>query len=280
PDKKLVVVRYVNATPPPPPAPATAEPTVAPTPTPAPAATPYQDRFIAGDFIISPKVYNEFSPGNVGSNTGGASYAVRGAAEFNLFNLPWMLEGDYRQYNYPHNQNVATPPGLGGPGTAIPCPASGEPGCVTVIGGQGQTFVPAFTVRDYDFDGRLGLKVADPRLYVGVGYMYRGNNAGYPRLRGVGFGAEKLPDLNQSFSIYGSAWYYPNVKGNFSDPAGNTFSLAYNILKYQVGGTFTLGEHIPLFIDFGFLGDRGQNKTNAPSAFSENGPYVGLGLKF
>ncbi len=273
PDKRLVVVRYNPATPPPPPSTPAPVESASPAPTPAPAATPYQDHFIAGDYIINPKVYNEFSPGNKGKN----SYAIRAGLEFNLFNLPWMLEGDFRQYNYPHNQTVVTPPG--GPG-AIPCPASGEPGCVTVIGGNGTTFVPAFTVRDYDFDGRLGLKVADPRLYVGVGYMYRGNNAGYPRLRGVGFGVEKLPDLNQSFSIYGSAWYYPNVKGNFSDPNGNTFNLAYNILKYQVGGTFTLGEKVPLFIDFGFLGDRGQNKSNAPSAFSENGPYVGLGLKF
>ena len=74
--EQTVVVRYLPPTPPPPhcaatPAPVTA-PTVAPTPTPAPVATPYKDIFIAGDYIFSPKVYNEFSPGN----TGKSSYCV------------------------------------------------------------------------------------------------------------------------------------------------------------------------------------------------------------
>lgn len=286
PDRHLVVVRYLPPTPPPTPAPVPTEaPTMAPTPTPTAAPTPYLDKFIAGDYIISPKVYNEFSPGNTGSNTnGGFSYAVRGGLEFNLLNLPWMLEGDYRQYNYPHTQSAQTStananqPCDGLNGHAV----SGDPGCVTVIGGNGNTFVPGFTVRDYDFDGRLGLKVANPRIYVGVGYLYRANNAGYPRLKGFGFGAEKLPDLDQPFSVYGSIYYYPNAKGNCDSNtscAGTGMTLAYNILKYQVGGIFNFGTS-PLFLDFGFLGDRGTNKQNAPVDFTENGAYVGLGLHF
>jgi hypothetical protein len=287
PEKRLVVVRYVTATPPPAtPPPATPVPA---TPTPAPVATPYQDKFIVGDYIISPKVYNEFSPGNTGSNTnGGFSYAVRGAFEFNLLNLPWMLEGDYRQYNYPHNQGVPSTPanvnaacdGVGGHA------AQGDTGCVTTIGGLSQVFVPAFTVRDYDFDTRLGLKVADPRLYVGVGYMYRTGNYGYPHLHGYGVGLEKLPDLDQPFSVYGSLWFYPNVHGQYVDNCGgapgclNTgYTLAYNILKYQLGGTFNFGQS-PLYLDFGFLGDRGNNKSQAPVSFTHNGAYVGLGLHF
>jgi len=298
PERRTVVVRYVAATPPPPvtsPPPAPA-PVVTPSPSPVPTRVPYLDKFIAGDFILSPKVYNEFSPGNRGGSGGGRSYHVRGAVEFPLFNLPWMLEGDYRQFNYPHNQGVATPTTFadGTPipaGAVIPCsvatgtvdPSSGatDTGCVTVIGGGGQTFVPAFTVRDYDFDGRLGLKVADPRIYVGVGYMYRSGNYGYPKLRGVGFGLEKLPDLDQPFSIYGSAWYYPNVKGNCGADVCPTgpFDLAYRILKYQIGGTFSFGTS-PLFLDFGFLGDRMNNKNNAPVGQTHNGPYIGLGLHF
>ena len=287
PDRKLVAIRYVVPQAPPPPTPVPTEvPTAAPTATPIPA--PYQDKFIVGDYIISPKVYNEFSPGNTGSNTnGGFSYRLAGAAEFDLFNLPWMLEADYRQFNYPHNQGVAVANvngqcnGIGGNAPA------GDPGCVTTIGGAGNVFVPAFTVRDYDFDGRLGLKVADPRIYLGVGYMQRSGNYGYPRLNGVGFGVEKLPDLDQAFSIYGSAWYYPNVHGSYTDLCGgapgcpnNSYTLSYNILKYALGGTFTFGKNVPVYLDFGFLGDRGKNKTNAPSDFTHNGPYVGLGLKF
>jgi len=91
PDKRLAVVRYIPApvaTPPPPPTPApatptpapvaTVKPTPSPTPTPSPRPTPKTEAFIAGDFIISPKIYNEFSPGNKGTS----SYTFKGAVEF------------------------------------------------------------------------------------------------------------------------------------------------------------------------------------------------------
>src|SRR5579872_2062503 len=106
PDRRVVVVRYLPPTPPPPPAtapPATAPPTPAPTPVPTPVVT----AFIAGDYIISPKVYNEFSPGNTGSNNnGGFSYRLHGAWEFNTVGLPWMIEADFRTMNYPHNEGA------------------------------------------------------------------------------------------------------------------------------------------------------------------------------
>jgi len=208
---------------------------------------------VAGDYIFSPKVYNEFDPGNTGT---GGSYTVRGAVEFPLFNLPWMLAGDYRQFQYPH-----------------------PTGNVTAIGGKGATAVPAFTAHEYDFDGRLGFKIADPRIYVGVGYMWRATNYGYPKMNGVEFGVEKLPDLNQPFSVYGSAYYAPSVKGNFTDPFGTVFSLNYQVLKYQVGGDLTFGNS-PVYLDFGYLGDRETNRTNAPSNATHNGPYAGLGVRF
>ena len=87
PDRQIVVVRYLPPTPPPtaPPTVApTIAPTVAPTPTPAPIATPYKDLFVSGDYIFSPKVYNEFSPGNSGN---GALYQLHGAWEFSAFNI-------------------------------------------------------------------------------------------------------------------------------------------------------------------------------------------------
>jgi hypothetical protein len=258
PDRHVVVIRYVPvpvATPPPP---ATPMPTEAPTPVPTMAPTPAPKKvsyetFVAGDYVFDPKVYNEFDPGNTGT---GGSFTARGAVEFPLFNLPWMIAGDYRQYQYPHPL-----------------------GNVTTIGSTGSTTVPAFTAREYDFDGRLGFKVADPRIYVGVGYMWRATNYGYPKMDGVEFGVEKLPDLNQPFSIYGSAYYAPSVKGNFTDPFGTVFSLNYQILKYQVGGDLTFGSS-PVYLDFGYLGDRETNKTNAPANATHNGPYAGLGVHF
>jgi hypothetical protein len=277
PDKQLVVVRYLPPTPPPAPV-ATAAPVVAtppPTPTPAPKATPYKDLFIAGDYILSPKVYNEFSPGNTGKS---GSYAFRGAYEFNVANIPWMIEGNFEQYQYPHNSDVT---GVA-PGTqcgAVVGSPAGDPGCVTVIGGQGSTYVNAFTARESDFDGRLAIKVADPRIYIGVGYIYRTNNYGYPQETGVGFGAEKLPDLDQHLSVFGSAWYYPNLKGNYTDPSGALFDLGYQTLKYQAGVTYVLGSS-PVFIEAGYMGDSGRNKSNAPSNYTQSGPFVGIGLKF
>ncbi|MBV9270965.1 MAG: copper amine oxidase N-terminal domain-containing protein [Candidatus Eremiobacteraeota bacterium] len=272
PDKRVVVVRYAPATPaPPPPAPGPSVTTAPATPTPAPPpAAPYQAKFIVGDYIFSPKVYNEFSPGNSGKS---GSYNVRAGLEFNLFNLPWMIEGDFRQYDYPHNCGTAI-------GSVPP-----DPECfVTVIGQGGQTFVPAFEARDQDFDGRLGLKVADPRIYIGVGYLFRTGNYGYPRQQGVGFGIEKLPDLDQTFSVYGSAWYYPTVKGTCGTDVCPTgpFDLEYRILKYQIGGVYNFsGKNTTgIFLDFGFLGDSGRNKENAPSEFTHSGPYLGLGIHF
>ena len=303
PDKRLVVVRYLPATPPPPPPPPAPAP--APTATPTPVPPPYEDHFIAGDYIISPKVYNEFSPGNTGNNNnGGFSYRVHGAIEFNVLSLPWMLEGDYRQYNYPHNQGVPTTAAntpFTGPGQGEICDglnghaSSGDPGCVTAIGGQFQTFVPAFIARDYAFDLRLGLRVFQPRIYIGVGYMWRSGNYGYPKIQNVGFGIEKLPDLDNGFTVYGSAWYYPNVNGNgngcISLPTAATtanngcgnptnYNLSYDIFRYDIGAAFTFGPQVPIYIEIGYLGDNGKQGRNAPIGFTENGPYAGLGLKF
>jgi hypothetical protein len=267
PDQHVVVVRYLPPTPPPTPAPTTA-PTVPPpppTPTPAPIATPYKDIFVAGDYIISPKVYNELSPGN----TGNGSWAARGAMEFNALNIPWMIEGSFEQYQYPHN--CGTPLGAAAP----------DPQCyVTTIGKTGATYVPAFTARDTDWDVRLGFKVIDPRVYIGVGYLWRSSNYGYPNENGVGFGIEKLPDLNIPLSFFGSFWYYPSVKGTITTGVSPTsYSLAYNLYKYQIGLDYVLGKS-PVFIDLGWMGDALNNKTNAPGNSTVNGPFAGLGIKF
>ena len=284
PEKRVVVVRYIPPTPPP--APPTAAPTQAPvatpppTPTPAPVVKPYQDTYVVGDYILSPKVYNEFSPGNKGTSHP-FSYSIAAVKEFNLFNLPWMLEGDYRQYNYRHNQGVPTPTAYTPANNScnvLGIPA-GDPGCVTGFGpGAGQYFVPAFGASDYSTDGRLGLRVANPKIYVGVGYMVRSNNYGYGVFRGIGYGAEKLPELNKRLSVYGSYWYYPNVKTNYNN-GSFAGTLSYSIAKYKLGVDYSF-LHGPIFIDAGFIGDSGKAKLNVPSGFSENGPFLGLGLKF
>jgi len=278
PDQHVVVVRYVPATPPPPPPPASAAPpppppTAAPTPKPA-----YHDLFVAGDYIISPKVYNAFSPGN----TGTGSYAVRGAFEFTALNIPWMIEASYEQYGYPHNCGSASSSSV----------AATDPQCfVTGIGGGYQTFVPAFSARDSDIDDRLAIRLFNPRVYLGVGYLWHWTNYGYPTTRGVGFGIEKLPDLDVPLSFFGSFWYYPSITGNFSNDefpqsvtghpglVPGTVQLGYTLYKYQAGAAYVIGKS-PIFIEAGWMGVNLTNKTNAPVGTTANGPFVGLGIKF
>ncbi|MBV8530803.1 MAG: copper amine oxidase N-terminal domain-containing protein [Candidatus Eremiobacteraeota bacterium] len=277
PDRRLVVVRYIPATPPPPaPSPPPPPP---PAPTPSPTPAPYYDFYVAGDYIISPKVYNEFVNGsNSNNNNGGFSYRLHGAIEIPVMALPFMVEVDYRQYNWQHN-----------------CGGAGDPNCfVTAIGGLFQTSVPQFIGRDYSFDARLGIRVLKPRIYIVGGYLWRRNNYGYPQQNGAGVGLEKLPDLDRTFSFYGSAMYYFGVAGNYNSTSGVvnrqfpngsctvsapcTYSVSYDVLKYDIGVSYTF-PGFPLFIEAGFLGDRGWNFNAAPVGFSESGPYAGIGLK-
>jgi hypothetical protein len=269
PDRHIVVVRYIPPTPPPTPAPPPPPPPPPPpVATPAPTPPPYYDFYVAGDYIISPKVYNEFVPGaSSNNNNGGFSYRLHGAIEVPVMSLPFMVEVDYRQWNWEHD-------------------CSGAECYVTTIGGLGQSSVPTFVGRDYDFDARLGIRVLKPRIYLVGGYMSRSNNYGYPREDGAGVGLEKLPDLDRVFSFYGSALYYFDVRGNYSSVAGAcspptapcTYDVGYNVLKYDIGVSYTF-PGFPLYLEAGFLGDRGYNLYAAPIGFSESGPYAGIGLK-
>jgi hypothetical protein len=315
PERRVVVVRVLYAavpTPPSAPAPTptprpTPRPTAVPTPTPSPTPSPrpaVSEAFVAGDFLFSPKVYNEISPGN----TATGSYALRGAVEFPLFGLPWMLEGDYRHYQYPHTaQQIVGVCAPGTPGslcgtvvgnqlyqTGI-CPSTTDQGCVTVVGfqniikfnGLGQAYVPALTAQENEGDVRLGFKIFDPRVYVGAGYLTKSYSyLGVPRLSGVGFGVTKLPDLDQAISLEGSAWYYPRISGNYTYPttpllgplSAQTIPLSYSYWKYRAGATFRVGS--ALFIDFGLAGERATARTNAPSDTTVNAPYAGVGIHF
>ena len=316
PDRRVVVVRYLAAPPPPPPAPPatpaptpppTPQPTVAPTPAPTPTPAPparKPEAFIAGDYLFSPKVYNEISPGNSATS----SYDLRGAIEFPLFSLPAMIEGDYRHYQYPHGAAQAVGPcapgATTGCGTVVGnqvyntglCPSPTDQGCVTVIGyqqtiaynGLGQAYVPALTAHENEGDVRVGFKVLDPRVYLGAGYFTKTSDyLGVPRLSGVGFGVTKLPDLDQPFSLDGSIWYYPRISGNYTFPtspflgplSGSTTTLSYAYWKYRLGATVDLG-HSGVFLAGGVAGERADARTNAPASTTVNAPYAGVGVHF
>jgi hypothetical protein len=317
PDRRVVVVRYLAAPVPtpvtapaptptlPPVPPAVPVPTPSPTPVPTPAPRRYET-FVAGDYLFSPRIYNEISPGN----TGNGSFGAWGAAEFPLFSLPWMIEADYRSFQYPHQANQAAgacapaTPGVTGCGTVVGnavyntglCPSATDPGCVTVAGyqniiafnGLGQAYVPAFTARERDVDVRLGFKVFDPRVYIGAGYLWKTYDyLGYPRLGGAGFGVSKLPDLDVPISVTGSVWYYPRISGTYTYPtspflgplSNSSIPFAYSYWKYRAGATVNLGKS-GVFLDLGYAGERAYARDNAPSGTVLNAPYAGLGIHF
>lgn len=256
--------------------------------------------YFAGDYIVTPKIYNELSPGNIGSKSAGAT----GAIELGR-TLKFMLEGDFNSYQYSHNANQAsTLCTAGAPGcntinssgqyqTGV-CPTAGDPGCVTAIGyqglqktaGLGQEYVNALTALETDFDAHAGIKVLDPRIYVGAGYYSKSYNyLGYPNLSGFGVGVSKLPDLDQGVSVYGGAWYYPSVTGNYTYPtstflgtlSGRTVPLGYSVLKYNAGVTLDLGP--VLFVKLGYGAEYASAKTNAPANTSLSGATAGLGVR-
>ena len=314
PDRRLVIVRYLAAptpTPepyvpptPPPATPKPAPPTPTPAPPPPPTPKPYHyETFVAGDYDFSPIVYNEISPGQHGRD----SFELKGGFEFPLFGPTWLLEGHYRHFEYVHPANgtgALCAAGAAGCNTVVGndpiyqpglCPSS-DPGCVTVVGapgtvafnGLGQAYVPSFYAKEDDAEVHFALKVADPRVYVGVGGFFKHYNyLGYPSLSGFGGGVEKIPDFDDPISVFGSAWYYPVVSGNYTYPtsvflgplSGSQAKLSYSVLTYQAGATIDLGNS-PLYIDLGYGGEQFHAKTNAPSNTSYNSPFAGLGLHF
>lgn len=302
PRKHVVVIRYIEAGPPGPPEATPPPPSPRPTEIPKPVATPVStpparvgpqrvfERYVAGDYLIAPKVFNEISAGNTGSK----SFELKGAVEFPLFGPTWEIGANYRHVLYPHYANRASVAGADPRFQSGLCPAN-DPGCVTTVGfqqtqaqsGLGQIYATAFTAQEDDVDAHFGLEILRPRIYVAVSGLYHNYNyLGYPTVGGFGFGLEKLPDFNQKFSVYGSAFYYPNVTGKYTYPtsaflgnlSGRQITLAYSEFKYEFGGAIALGKY--LYVDFGYAGERMTAKTNAPSSTDISAPYIGLGLHF
>jgi hypothetical protein len=210
--------------------------------------------YIAGDYIAPPIVYDNFAGGTKGNNY--RSYAGRAVFELPLGQYDVYVGGETRKYTY-----------------------DTRAGLTTGIGAQGRGFVPSFTATDYDYDVRAGVKVMGPRLFGAVSYLTRGSNF-EPRERGLGYGIEKLADVDQNFSIHGNVFFYPNVGGQYSVAGlGGNYGVSYREVRYLIGASIQ-PNHSPVFLDAGFLGDRSKPRTDAPVGFNHQGPYVGLGLHF
>lgn len=203
--------------------------------------------YVVGDYIAPPIVYNAFAPGNKGQNY--RSRAERAAFEVPLGQYNVYVGAEARQYTYPSGGRV-----------------------VSTLGGR--FFVPSFTATEYDQDVRAGLKVTGPRIYGAVSYLTRGSNF-EPKQHGLGYGIEKLADVDQNFSLHGSVFFYPNVGGQYAVGRAESF----RVVRYLIGASIQ-PNHSPLFLDTGFLGDRSNVRTDAPVGFNHQGPFVGLGIHF
>ena len=267
-ERRIAVVRYLPPTPVPTPVP-TVVPTPVPTPvpplpTPAPAKAPYQF-FIQGG-LATGKNFNEFV---AGSHCWHNSYVA--AAAWVLPKSPFALKVDFRQNSYVTADNFVD--------------TSGNHFTIfdTIDGGVSST--PVFLTRQTTLDGRLEYKVADPRIYIGVGYLTTSTHYGYPHLNGAGVGLEKLPDFTSWLSYFASIFYYPSQTGNYtvtqptSPNLGTTYRQQYSILKYDVGIAL-MDKHVPVYLYGGWSGDQYGAKSNAPINQTHSGPYFGLGVKF
>lgn len=251
-------------------------------PTPAPA-----EKFVVVDGAITGKTSDEFAPG---ASTGG--FGIRAVAELPVIGHNWMAQIDYRQYNYQH-----TSAGTMANGVTFACPA-GNAGCVTPIGYQTYdsvfnpgplNFVNAFGVTDSTTQIGFGSKIAPiERFYISVGGVFRGTNApGYPTESGMGFGIDKLPDVDRTISWYGNFWLYFNVNGNYTGPTSAAlgtlsaypFTVAYRLYAYRLGVTLSLPK-TPIFFDLSDVGDRADASANAPSDAVHNALYLGAGAHF
>jgi hypothetical protein len=207
--------------------------------------------YIAGDYIAPPMVYDAFAPGKKGLNY--RSRSARAVFELPLGQYNAYVGAEARQYAYPSGNRV-----------------------VTTLGGRG--FVPSFTATEFDQDLRAGIKVTGPRIYGAVSYLRRGSNF-EPSQRGLGYGIEKLADVDQHFSLHGSVFFYPNVGGNYTVGGVGSRDESFRVVRYLIGASI-VPNHSPLFLDAGYLGDRSNVRTDAPVGFNHQGPYVGLGLHF
>ncbi len=262
---------------------AAAQDTPGPQPSPLPA-----EHFVSVDAAFGGKTSNELSNGSTNSGFG-----VRGVFETPIAGHNWVGQIDYHSYTYKHAANGALANGV-----YAGCPTANDPGCVTPIGYKtfNSVYTPgpvnylnAFNATDSTAQIGLGSKIAHvERYYVSVGYMIRSfNYLNYPTMSGLGFGLDKLPDVDRAISVYGSFWAYFNVGGKYDAPASGAlggfanypFTVAYRMFTYRLGATFAIPKS-PIFVDLNGAGDRADVSASGPSSSVHGAFGAGVGLKF
>jgi hypothetical protein len=256
-------IAAAQPTPPPTPAPVSAPtpaaaPGETPAATPAATATPYAngsqrsknghafEGFLAGDYMWGTFSKNQFN--TLGENDK-QSFAGRAAITYGFGRIAVMAEGTYDHFQYLHQTSLVAP-----------------------IGGGPSVVVPSFGIHNTDWDGRAGVGLFFPRTFLVASYGQRRNNFGLPNLQGFGVGIEKLPSFKENnASFFGSYIWYPQF--------GSGSFVQYGLYKYSFGLEFHT-PRIPVFLEFGVLGDYAYAKKNAPTYLSDSSVLAGIGLHF
>ena len=249
-----------ETTPVPAPAVTPAPPAATPEPTPPPARRERRaPSYLVGEVTPFEYVHNYLSGGQyAGATSAYFTPSVATALTFPVSSTEFMIAGEFRTEAYRHSA-----------------------GKVPTAGG-GSVFIPDLVARDYTQDFRVGFKIANPRIFIGVGSFYRAGSYGFPELVGAGFGVEALPDLRRQTSIFGRAYFYPNVNNEdpFNDVAsGRPLSVRYSYLRYGLGEATTIGGG-PMFFIAGLDGSRYWHINDVPSNDARLGLTLGYGIRF
>jgi hypothetical protein len=130
--------------------------------------------------------------------------------------------------------------------------------------------------RDEDIELRAGLKLLDPRIYVGAGYRHLNGVAGNTA-NGWGYGVERMPDIDRRFSLAGELWYYPSL-GNAFTKGAQRVSLQYRVLSYGLSITQLLPrDHY--FVQAGIRRDHAIPFSDATGGIDRTTPSLTLGLR-
>jgi hypothetical protein len=209
-------------------------------------------RFVEADVLPGERVANAYVP----NLTGRITNRLRATAEFKFLGTNF-LEFEYRRWDAVHPAGFVTKPLTLAP-----------------------TFVPAARYHDEDVLVNNSI-IGGQHTYLATSTFIHSSNDGDPNLHAdLGFGLERLPDPSRTASLFFSYFYYPELTGNISVPAGiPRANLRYKLESYNLGGALATPK-TPFFLTAGIVADHYLRKQNAASDATHFSTQLGLGSRF
>jgi hypothetical protein len=154
----------------------------------------------------------------------------------------------------------------------------------TLDGGFAKT--PYFIAAESTVDLRVERSVGRQAFNVGVSYLTTSTNYGYPHLRGLGFGFEKLSPSRPGLGPYGSLFYFPAATGEYrvtevaSPDFGHTIHSSFSIVLADIGVVWQpRASRSYLYAGYD---DEVRTPIGGPLCMLciRSSPYAGMGLRF